>query len=256
MSTGNEWTDETWNPMTGCTEISAGCDKCYAAVVARGRAAKHYRKQLPVIDRKARRDDTFAPRFWPDRLRIPYGWRRPRRIFVNSMSDVFHADFDDDHLDAVLKVIEDNPRHHFQVLTKRPERAARMLDAVRGDRLPENLWLGVTVENVRALKRVEVLRSIPAAVRFLSCEPLLEDISDDLDVSDIDWVIGGGESGHGCRPCHPDWLFELADLCGGYGVPYFLKQLGGFPNPRSHERAIVYGRTYKAFPRPHPAEAA
>ena len=198
MATGIEWTDETWNPMTGCTEISAGCDHCYAHVVAERRTKAKYLAQAPVQDTDANRADPFAPRFWPERLDQPLRWQRPRRIFVNSMSDVFHAQFKRDHIFAVLEVIGQASRHQFQILTKRPERARRVLfDYVHetGAPLPRNLWLGVTVEDRASRSRIDVLRTIPAAIRFLSCEPLLEDLVA-LDLSGIHWVIVGGESGH------------------------------------------------------------
>lgn len=250
MPTGIEWTDETWNPMTGCTEISAGCDHCYAHVVAERRTKARYIAQAPVQDTDANRADPFAPRFWSERLDQPLRWQRPRRIFTNSMSDVFHAQFRRDHIFAVLDVIARAGRHQFQVLTKRPERAARVLgDYVlhTGAPLPPNLWLGVTVEDRAARARIAVLRTIPAAVRFLSCEPMLEDLGL-LDVHGLQWVILGGESGHGCRPCDPAWLRAALAQCEAAGVPVFLKQLGGFPDPRAHERALLDGQLYKGFP--------
>jgi protein gp37 len=251
MPTGIEWTDETWNPMTGCTEISAGCDHCYAHVVAERRTKAKYLAQAPVQDTDANREDPFAPRFWPERLEQPLRWQRPRKVFVNSMSDVFHAQFKREHIFAVLDVISEAPQHQFQVLTKRPERAARVLTdyMLRTDAsLPPNLWLGVTVENRASRSRIDVLRTIPAAIRFLSCEPLLEDISEGLDLTGIHWVILGGESGHGCRPCDPAWLDAALMECLFSHVPVFLKQLGGFPNPRAHDRALLDGQLYKEFP--------
>lgn len=253
MSTGIEWTDETWNPMTGCTAISAGCDHCYAAVVARRRTTAAYLAKAPVQDTDANRVDPFAPRFWLERIEQPARWQRPRKIFVNSMSDVFHAQFRRDHIFAVLAAIARNPRHVFQLLTKRPERAARVLvDFVDqwGAPLPPNLWLGVTVENRVARARLDVLREIPAAVRFVSFEPLLEDVVSDgaLNLTGIAWTIWGGESGHGCRPCDPLWLLSGVNATLESGASPFVKQLGGFPNARAHEQALLFGRLYKEFP--------
>lgn len=248
MSTGIEWTDETWNPMTGCTEISAGCDHCYARVVAETRLRDRYLAQAPVVASDTNRADPFAPRVWLDRLDEPRHWRTPRRVFVNSMSDVFHAHFSVEQIAAVITVIAATPRHQFQLLTKRPERARRLVDAGVLTS-PPNLWLGVTVEDRRATRRIDELRQIPATVRFLSCEPLLEDLGT-IDLTGIHWMILGGESGLGCRPCHPTWLQAAIAQCEAQGTAVFVKQLGGFPDPRSKTKAFVNGQLYKAFPMP------
>lgn len=221
--TGIEWTDATWNPMTGCTKISAGCDHCYAEVVANTKLREQYGRRLPVVDREERRDDPFAPRFWPERLDQPLRWRRPRRIFVNSMSDVFHADFSLEMISAVFAVIEQAPQHTFQILTKRPTRASRLAPSLPW---PSNLWMGTSVEAGHVVHRVDALRQIPAAVRFLSCEPLIGPL-EGLDLRGIHWVIGGGESGAGARPCDPAWARALRDACQDAGVAFFWKQWGG-----------------------------
>jgi protein gp37 len=221
--TGIEWTDATWNPMTGCTKLSAGCDHCYAHTVAHQKTKHVYLRRIPVKDTVAHRADPFAPRFWPDRLDQPLRWREPRRVFVNSMSDVFHAHFSVDQIRQVFTVMNACPQHQFQVLTKRPERAARLAHHLDWT---ENIWMGTSVEDLRVVKRVDILREIPAAVRFISAEPLLGPL-DEIDLSGIAWVIGGGESGHQARPCDPAWARGLRDRCVAAGVAFFWKQWGG-----------------------------
>src|SRR3972149_6778961 len=188
MSTAIEWTDEVWNPMTGCTKISAGCDHCYAHTVAHRRTRDVYLRQLPVKDTPENRADPFAPRFWDDRLDIPMRWKEPRRIFVNSMSDVFHAHFSVDQIRMVFDVMNASPQHQFQLLTKRPERAARLAGEFSWT---ENIWMGTSIENMAVARRADALREIPANVHFISAEPLLGPL-DELNVTDIDWIIGGG----------------------------------------------------------------
>lgn len=168
--TGIEWTDATWNPMTGCTRISRGCDNCYAAVVAHTKTRETYLRQLPVKDSMTNRADPFAPRFWVDRLEQPLRWREPRRIFVNSMSDVFHSHFAVDMIRQVFDVMNCATQHQFQVLTKRPERAVRLADRLVWS---ENIWLGTSIEDINVATRADHLRHAPAAVRFVSAEPLL-----------------------------------------------------------------------------------
>ena len=170
MSTRIEWTDEVWNPMTGCTRISAGCDHCYAYTVAHRRTKKVYLSHLPVKDTALNREDPFAPRFWDDRLELPMRWKDSRRIFVNSMSDVFHAHFSVERIRMVFEVMNACPQHQFQLLTKRPERALRLAAEFAWT---ENIWFGTSIEDMRVAQRAESLREIPAAVRFISAEPLL-----------------------------------------------------------------------------------
>jgi len=240
--TGIEWTQAVWNPMTGCTKISRGCDHCYAAVVAERRTRAVYLRQLPVKDTAEGRADPFAPRFWPDRLNDPLTWRRPMRIFVNSMSDVFHAHFTLDMIRAVFDVMVRANWHRFQVLTKRPERAARL---ARELPWPDNVWLGVSVEDMAVARRVDALRETPAAVKFISAEPLLGPV-DALDLRRIDWVIGGGESGAGARPCDPVWARGLRDLCQAEGVAFFWKQWGG-DTPKAGGR-LLDGEEWNEYP--------
>lgn len=242
MPTAIEWTDEVWNPMTGCTKISAGCDNCYAHVVAERRTREHYLRQLPVKDTPENRADPFAPRFWEKRLMLPFSWRTPRRVFVNSMSDVFHAHFSLEQIRMVFEVMNALPQHQFQVLTKRPERAARLAGEFVWT---ENIWMGTSIEDMRVARRADSLREIPAAVRFISAEPLLGSLAD-LELDGIHWVIGGGESGAGARAVKPQWARELRDRCRAGGVAFFWKQWGGH-TPKSGGRELD-GRIYSQYP--------
>jgi protein gp37 len=243
MPTGIEWTNETWNPMTGCTKISSGCDHCYADTVARTKTRDVYLRQLPVVDTATNRADPFAPRFWEARLMKPLSWRQPRRIFVNSMSDVFHAHFSFEMIEKVFNVMNEAHWHQFQVLTKRPERALRY-----AGRLPwsPNIWIGTSIESMEVAHRADSLRRIDAAsVRFISAEPLLGPINA-LDLTHIDWVIGGGESGNGARPCNISWARGLRDACDDAGIAFFWKQWGG-RTPKSGGRDLD-GRLHDAYP--------
>lgn len=244
MPTAIEWTDEVWNPMTGCTKITAGCDHCYAHVVAERRTRHRYLAMLPVKDTPANRADPFAPRFWEERLTVPFSWREPRRVFVNSMSDVFHAHFSLEQIQMVFDVMNALPQHQFQVLTKRPERAARLA----GDLLwTDNIWMGTSIEDMRVARRADALREVPAYVRFVSAEPLLGSLRG-LNLDGIHWVIGGGESGAGARPVDPQWALELRDMCNADGIAFFWKQWGGFTPKRGGR--ILDGRTWDEYPVP------
>jgi protein gp37 len=228
--------------MTGCTKVTAGCENCYAAVVAERKTRDIYLRHLPVKDTEANRVDPFAPRFWEDRLEMPLRWRRPRRVFVNSMSDVFHAHFSLEMIQRVFDVMNRAHWHQFQVLTKRPERALRFSDKVEWG---ENIWFGTSIEDMRVAHRADALRAIPAAVKFVSAEPLLGPL-DDLDLTGVDWLIGGGESGHGYRPCDPEWARGLRDNCLSAGVSFFWKQWGGF-TPKAGGR-LLDGREWNEYP--------
>jgi protein gp37 len=208
-----EWTEATWNPVTGCTKVSAGCKNCYAEAFAerwRGVPGHPY-------------EQGFDLRLWPDRLDHPHGWARPRLIFVNSMSDLFHENVPEDFIADVFAVMEQVPRHTFQVLTKR---ADRLTDLAPSLPWPDNVWMGVSVEDMRVAERVDRLREVPAAVRFISAEPLLGSLSD-LDLDGLDWVIAGGESGVRHRLVEPEWIRELRDACVASDTPFFFKQWGG-----------------------------
>jgi protein gp37 len=210
---GIEWTEATWNPVTGCSKISPGCAHCYAETFAerwRGVPGHPY-------------EQGFDLRLWPGRLDIPLHWRRPRRIFVNSMSDLFHEDVQQDFIAAVFDVMARAPQHIFQVLTKRPHRVVEVAPALPW---PTNVWMGVSIENKRWVGRADELRALPAAVKFISAEPLLGRLKG-LDLTGIDWLIAGGESGYRHRPMEADWVRELRDRCGAEGVAFFFKQWGG-----------------------------
>ena len=222
--TAIEWTSATWNVMTGCTQISAGCDHCYAKTLAERKLRQVYLSRSPVKDTPVNRTDPFAPRFWENRLDQPLRWKSPMRIFVNSMSDVFHAHFSLEQIRRVFEVMHEAHWHQFQVLTKRPERAVRL-----ADELPwgSNVWLGTSIEDIHVARRADALRQVSqAAVRFISAEPLLGSLAE-LNLESIDWVIGGGESGTGFRACDPRWARELRDRCVKQGIAFFWKQWGG-----------------------------
>lgn len=240
-----EWTSATWNVMTGCTQISAGCDHCYAKTLAERKLRTVYLSQSPVKDTPENREDPFAPRYWESRLRQPLSWRTPMRIFVNSMSDVFHAHFSLEQIQRVFDVMHEAHWHQFQVLTKRPERALRL-----ADELPwgPNVWLGTSIEDMRVARRADALRQVSqAAVRFISAEPLLGSLGG-LNLDGIDWVIGGGESGAGYRPCDPTWARELRDRCVERGIAFFWKQWGGH-TPKAGGRKLD-NRFWDQYPVP------
>jgi protein gp37 len=238
MGTSIEWTDATWNPVRGCAKISAGCKHCYAETFAeRFRGVKGH----PY-------EQGFDLRLVPEKLEDPLRWLAPRRIFVNSMSDLFHPGISDDYVEAVAQVMVAAHWHTFQVLTKRAER----LRALLGTRLRfaanhRHIWWGVSVENRRdGLPRIPQLRAAPASVRFLSVEPLLEDLGR-FDLGGIDWVIVGGESGPGARPMNEDWVLAIRDQCRRAGVAFFFKQWGG--TRKAANGRLLQGRTYDEFPR-------
>lgn len=235
---GIEWTDVTWNPVTGCTRVSAGCDNCYAATLANRLLKDAYRARLPVVDSDITRRDPFAVRLWPERLEAPLRWRSPHVIFVNSMSDVFHADVPEDFTRRMFEVMIEASWHTFQVLTKRPSRALRFWrrnrDLFDGGPVPEHIWLGTSVESQDVVHRIDHLRRIPATVRFLSCEPLIGPLAFDLE--GVHWVIVGGESGPVRREMKPEWVVAIRDRCVKATVPFFFKQWGGrTPKARGRE---------------------
>jgi protein gp37 len=242
LKTGIEWTNATWNPMTGCTKISSGCDHCYAYSIAQVKTRDVYLRHLPVKDTAPNRGDPFAPRFWENRLEQPLHWKEPRRIFVNSMSDVFHAHFSIQLIQRVFEVMNRADWHQFQVLTKRPERALRLSDRLTWT---ENIWIGTSIEGMEVASRADYLRQIPAGVRFISAEPLLGSVGE-LNLEGIDWVIGGGESGPGHRLCDLSWARGLRDLCIRQGVAFFWKQWGG-RTAKSGGR-LLDGREWSEYP--------
>lgn len=229
---GIEWTDATWNPVTGCTAISAGCDHCYAELLS-------YRLQRMGV---AKYSNGFEVTLHPEALNQPLRWKTSRRIFVNSMSDLFHARVPREYVRQIWDVMERCPQHTFQVLTKRPERMARFTAEFPA---PSNVWLGTSVEDARVIQRVDRLRECRAEVRFLSCEPLIGPLPS-LDLDGIHWVITGGESGDGARPCSPDWVREIRDRCLNSEVAFFHKQWGG-KTPKSGGR-LLDGQTWDGYP--------
>jgi protein gp37 len=237
--TGIEWTDATWNPVTGCTEVSAGCDHCYAATLARRRLRDVYLARPPVVDNAENRSDPFAVRLWPERLAQPARWADPRMIFVNSMSDLFHVDLPDDFVRHVFATMLAVGHHIYQVLTKRPSRALRFWrqhrDLFSGGEIPEHIWIGTSVENQAVTYRVRHLQQVPAAVRFLSCEPLLGPLT--LQLRGIHWVIVGGESGPGFRTLDLKWARDIREQCQRARVPFFFKQVGGY-TPKAGGRLL------------------
>jgi protein gp37 len=231
-----EWTEATWNPVTGCSEVSPGCAHCYAKTFAerwRGIPGHHY-------------EQGFDLRLWPERLEQPARWIRPRTIFVNSMSDLFHEGIPLEYIKQVFEAMVAAPRHTFQILTKRHQ---RLLDVAGELPWPRNVWMGVSIENRRFVHRAEYLAEVPAAVRFVSAEPLLGRL-EDLNLAGIDWLIAGGESGHRHRPVKIDWVRKLRDHCADEGVAFFFKQWGG-RSPKAGGR-ILDGRTWDDLPQPRP----
>ncbi|HNP15364.1 MAG TPA: phage Gp37/Gp68 family protein [Terrimesophilobacter sp.] len=233
-----EWTESTWNPVTGCSKISPGCKHCYAERMA---------LRLQAMGQHRYRDG-FAVTLQPDSVEEPLRWRKPRVVFVNSMSDLFHLDVPDAFIERVFETMERASWHVFQVLTKRSDRVRALADRLPW---PENVWMGVSVESAAYVKRINDLVQVPASVRFLSVEPLLGPIPD-LPLEGIHWVIVGGESGPGARPMHPSWVKEIRSACRCAHVPFFFKQWGGVNKKRSGRE--LDGQTWDAMPRStHPA---
>ncbi|MCY4212322.1 MAG: phage Gp37/Gp68 family protein [Gammaproteobacteria bacterium] len=234
--TAIEWTDATWNPVTGCTKITRGCDNCYAARFAerwRGVAGHPY-------------EQGFDLRLWPSRLNQPAAWRKPRMIFVNSMSDLFHKQVDRSFIDRVFDTMEREDRHTYQILTKRSSLMSAYLQHRYANTLaPSHIWCGVSVEDSAASNRIRHLRTAPATIRFLSIEPLLGPLGD-IDLDGISWVIVGGESGPKARPIQTEWVCEIRDQCAKSEVPFFFKQWGG-PTPKSGGRRVE-GVEHSAMP--------
>ncbi|HAM75044.1 MAG: phage Gp37/Gp68 family protein [Alcanivorax sp.] len=236
-----EWTEQTWNPVTGCTKVSPGCKHCYAEVMAR---------RLKAMN-AAGYEDGFALRLMPERLEQPLRRRKPTVYFVNSMSDLFHEGVPDEYIDRVMEVITKTPQHTYQILTKRAE---RIRDYFSSRPVPTNVWLGVSVEDRKyGLPRIPYLRSVAAKVRFLSVEPLLEDLGE-FDLSGIDWVIVGGESGYKARPMKMEWVRNVQAECDAAQVPFFFKQWGvwgedGVKRSKKANGRLLDGRLYEEYPR-------
>ncbi|MGP0109396.1 MAG: DUF5131 family protein [Acidimicrobiales bacterium] len=236
-----EWTDATWNPTTGCDRTSPGCDHCYALTLAGRLKAMHQPKYQRDGNPKTS-GPGFGLTLHPEALDQPHRWRQPRTIFVNSMSDLFHPSVPADYIRRVFSVMSETPRHTYQVLTKRSKRLASLASELDW---PGNLWMGVSVESDKYAFRIEHLRTVPAAVRFLSCEPLISSLGA-IDLDGIHWVIAGGESGTDARPMQLEWVTELRDQCRLAEVPFFFKQWGG-RTPKAGGRELD-GRTWDALP--------
>lgn len=229
-----EWTQATWNPVTGCSKISAGCKNCYAerfALRLQKMRIPHYKNGFKVTIHR-------------DLLNLPKQWRSPRMIFVNSMSDLFHEDVPLEFIQKNFSTMRDCPQHIFQVLTKRSQRLRQLSEHLEWTK---NIWIGVTIEDSTVLHRIADLKTVPATVRFLSCEPLLGPLYD-LDLSSIHWVIVGGESGPGARPVKIDWVLSILEQCRKANIPFFFKQWGGV-RKKSNGR-LLNGHIYDEIPSP------
>jgi protein gp37 len=237
-----EWTEATWNPTTGCDRVSSGCDNCYALTLSKRLKAMGSPKYQADGDPRTS-GPGFGVTVHPSDLVLPFTWRSPRVVFVNSMSDLFHAKVPLAFVRQVFDVISATPQHTYQVLTKRAVRLARTASSLDW---PDNLWIGVSVEDASQLGRVRSLKRVPAAVRFISAEPLLGSLGH-LDLSGIQWVIAGGESGPGARAVDPGWVTEIRDSCVDQGVAFFFKQWGG-RTPKAGGR-LLEGQLWDEMPR-------
>jgi protein gp37 len=227
-----EWTEMTWNPTTGCTKVSTGCKFCYAEIMSKRLKAMGIPKYK----------DGFRVRTHDDQLSIPYLWKRSKVVFVNSMSDLLHEDIPLDFIKKVFKVMNDNPQHVFQVLTKRANRLVEIDNEIKWT---HNIWMGVSIEDERFKGRINFLRKTRAKVKFLSCEPLIGPLRN-LNLRKIDWVIVGGESGHHPRPMNEEWVLDIQEQCEKKEVAFFFKQWGG-RNKKANGR-LLNGKTYDEMP--------
>lgn len=227
-----EWTEMTWNPTTGCSKVSQGCKFCYAEVMSKRLHAMGIEKYK----------DNFKVRIHPDALNVPYTWKKSKIVFVNSMSDLFHPEVPFYFIEEVFRVMRENTQHIFQVLTKRSE---RLLELSHELQWSENIWMGVSVENQKVISRIDDLRNTGASIKFLSLEPLLGPLPE-MDLSNIDWVIVGGESGHKPRPMRESWVVDIQKQCDTHNVAFFFKQWGG-KNKKSAGRTLN-GQTFDAMP--------
>ena len=227
-----EWTEMTWNPTTGCSKISAGCKFCYAEIMSRRLRAMGIEKYK----------DGFAVRIHPDALRTPYTWKTSKIVFVNSMSDLFHENIPLEFIQRVFDVMNDNPQHVFQILTKRAERLLKLHSELKWS---HNIWMGVSVENDKVKYRIDLLRKTNAKVKFLSCEPLIGPLHN-INLKKIDWVIVGGESGYRPRLMETNWVLDIQEQCNKADVAFFFKQWGG-RNKKKNGR-LLNGKTYDEMP--------
>lgn len=238
--TSIEWAEATWNPTTGCDRVSTGCDNCYALRLA-GRLKKMGAQKYQQDGNSRTSGPGFGLVCHPDKLDVPEKWKKPRDVFVDSMSDLFHSEVPEEFIRRVFATIVATPRHTYQILTKRSARLSSIAGSLPW---PENLWMGVSIENQQYAFRVDQLKETPAAVKFVSAEPLLGPLR--FSLTGLDWVIAGGESGPGCRPMETDWVRTLRDDCVNAEVPFFFKQWGG-RTPKSNGRELD-GRVWNQKP--------
>lgn len=234
-----EWTDATWNPSTGCNKVTAGCKNCYAEIMA---------NRLQAMGTPGY-ENGFEFTLMPDRLDIPKRIKKPTKFFVNSMSDLFHENMPFEFLDRVFDTIRETPIHQYQILTKREN---ILENYFQSRKVPKNVWLGVTVENSKTKHRIDVLRNIEAEIRFLSIEPLIDNVGD-LDLKNIHWVIVGGESGHKARPMKPEWAIDIQKQCDEQDVAFFFKQWGtwgedGVKRSKKANGRILLGQEWNEEP--------
>lgn len=247
-----EWTDSTWNPIAGCTVMSAGCTNCYAMQMAHRLEAMKVEKYVGLTRKSGNRTVwNGVIREDEKSLEVPLRWRKPRKIFVNSMSDLFHEGVSDEFILKVWDVMRRTPHHSYQILTKRPDRMAQVISDLVPDILP-NVWLGTSVEDKEVAYRIDYLRQVPAAIRFISFEPLIGSVGS-VDLTGIHWAIVGGESGTMARPIIENWIDEVHELCESYGTAFFFKQWGtwGADNKKRSKKAngrIYRGKTWDAMP--------
>jgi len=239
-----EWTDATWNPVAGCSIVTAGCTNCYAMQMAKRLEAMGVKKYEGLTRRSGKRtvwngvvrEDRAA-------LDIPYGWKKPKKIFVNSMSDLFHEQVTDKFILDVWRVMQATPQHNYQILTKRPQRMAQLVADRVGKVLP-NVWLGTSIENAEVRDRVDDLRAVPAAIRFISFEPLIGPVGP-IDLTGIDWAIVGGESGSAARPIREEWIDEIYSQCVQQRIAFFFKQWGTWGKDNKRRSKKANGREYR-----------
>jgi len=239
-----EWTDSTWNPVAGCSIVTAGCTNCYAMQMAHRLEAMGVSK-YEGLTRKSGKRALWNGVVREDRaaLEIPYTWRKPRKIFVNSMSDLFHEGVSEAFIVDVWRVMRETPHHNYQILTKRPERMAEVVARAIPDVL-SNVWLGTSVENTDVVDRIDHLRSVPAAIRFISFEPLIGPVGE-VDLTDVQWAIVGGESGLNARPIREDWIDEIYAQCDIHGTAFFFKQWGTWGKDNKKRSKKANGREYR-----------
>lgn len=239
-----EWTDSTWNPVAGCSVITAGCTHCYAMEMAKRLEAMGVKKYAGLTRRSGKRTVwNGVVREDREALAIPHGWKKPRKIFVNSMSDLFHERVSDKFIMSVWQVMRETPRHNYQILTKRPQRMAKFVETKIKDILP-NVWLGTSVENADVVERVAHLRAAPATIRFISFEPLIDAVGS-VDLTGIQWAIVGGESGKSARPIREEWIDEIHHQCVRAGTAFFFKQWGTWGKDNKRRSKKANGREYR-----------